>query len=333
MPRDSKMTTVSSTSSFFSEIREACQWVAERAQLVQIKHDQIAPFLRALPLESASNPPLDPDCHYLGHGEETVAFFLTLETINFGSGFFPYIEEGRAHDGYFIIAGALAQHFRQNGPIPAPELAKLNAQDCATIFRQDIQKEPIRHLMKLFARALNQLGDYLLKSFDGRFGAMLQAAEHSAGQLAQMLLQIPCFQDIARYQGKSIPFLKRAQITAADLSLAFNGQGPGYFADLGQLTCFADNMIPHVLRCEGLLEYHPKLAAQIDSGQQLEAGSAEEVEIRACALHTVELLQQALARNGRLLRAMDLDYLIWNRGQQATYDGGERIHLTRTWFY
>jgi hypothetical protein len=327
------MTSASSATPLFNEVREACQWVADRAQWVQIRRDRIAPFLQALPLERAGNPPLDPDCHHLGHGEETVAFFLTLETVNFGSGFFPYIEEGRAHDGYFIIAGALAQHFRQYGPIPAAELAKLSTQDCAALFRQDIQKAPVLRLMELFALALNQLGAYLLQSFDGQFGRMLRAAEHSAERLARLLLQMPCFQDIAPYQGRSIPFLKRVQITAADLSLAFHSQGPGYFYDLGQLTSFADNMIPHVLRCEGLLEYHPWLAAQIDSGQRLEAGSPEEVEIRACALHTVELLQQALARHGRLLRPMDLDYLIWNLGQEAAYEGGKRIHLTRTWFY
>ncbi len=40
---------------------------------------------------------------------------------------------------------------------------------------------------------------------------------------------------------------------AADLAAAFRGQGPGRFRDLDRLTLFADNLVPHVLRREGVL--------------------------------------------------------------------------------
>ena len=46
-----------------------------------------------------------------------------------------------------------------------------------------------------------------------------------------------------------MPFLKRAQIAAADLCRA----GVAEFADLGELTMFADNLVPHVLRLDGIL--------------------------------------------------------------------------------
>jgi hypothetical protein len=45
-------------------------------------------------------------------------------------------------------------------------------------------------------------------------------------------------------------------------------------------------------------------------------GSPEEVELRACAVHTVELL--ATATEGRLSPA-EIDYVLWTRGQQPTY--------------
>ena len=44
-------------------------------------------------------------------------------------------------------------------------------------------------------------------------------------------------------------FYKRAQILPADLALA----GVAQFADLDRLTLFADNLVPHVLRCDGVL--------------------------------------------------------------------------------
>ena len=53
---------------------------------------------------------------------------------------------------------------------------------------------------------------------------------------------------------------------------------------------FADNLVPHVLRLDGILSYDPALVARIDRGELIEHGSPEEIEIRACALHAVELI-------------------------------------------
>ena len=86
-----------------------------------------------------------------------------------------------------------------------------------------------------------------------------------------------------------VPFFKRAQIAAADLALA--GLAPA--EDLDRLTLFADNLVPHVLRLDGVLEFDDDLVARIDAEELLEHDSPEEVEIRACALHAVELLVAA----------------------------------------
>jgi hypothetical protein len=129
-----------------------------------------------------------------------------------------------------------------------------------------------------------------------------------------------------------VPFYKRAQITAADLWLAFDGQVPGHFDDLDRLTMFADNLVPHVLRVDGVLRYEDGLAARIDAGQLMPSGSAEEVEIRACAVYVVELLVEELRRSGHDVTSRGLDYLLWNRGQQPSYKARPR-HRTRTVFY
>ena len=130
-----------------------------------------------------------------------------------------------------------------------------------------------------------------------------------------------------------MPFYKRAQLTAADLALAFDGQGWGRFSDLRRLTIFADNLVPHVLRLDGVLLYDPELARRIDAEELVAAGSAEEIEIRAGALHAVELLVAELRRRGNDATAMGLDYLLWNRGQQPAYKRAKPRHRTRTVFY
>ena len=63
-------------------------------------------------------------------------------------------------------------------------------------------------------------------------------------------------------------FYKRAQITAHDLHLA----GVVAYPDIDRLTIFADNLVPHVLRLDGVLHYDDELAALIDAGIELPAG-------------------------------------------------------------
>jgi len=119
------------------------------------------------------------------------------------------------------------------------------------------------------------------------------------------------FADTSTYEGITIPFLKRAQIAAADLDRA----GVASFEDLDRLTIFADNLVPHVLRLDGILSFDSALVKRIDRGELIEHGSPEEVEIRACALHAVELI---VAEHPETCAA-DVDQLLWLRGQDQRY--------------
>ena len=129
-----------------------------------------------------------------------------------------------------------------------------------------------------------------------------------------------------------MPLFKRAQLTAADLATALPDSRLGRFTDLDRLTIFADNLVPHVLRVEGVLSYDAELAARIDRDEPLEAGSVEEVEIRAVGLHAVELLVAELAAQGHETTSMALDYLLWDRGQQPEFKAVPR-HRARSVFY
>ena len=115
----------------------------------------------------------------------------------------------------------------------------------------------------------------------------------------------------------SVPIFKRAQIFAADVWLALRGSGLADFSDIDRLTIFADNMVPHVLRHAGVLTYDAGLAARIDAGHEIAAGSAEEVELRALAIHAVERMRDAAHAMGRTdICAVNLDHILWNRGYE-----------------
>jgi hypothetical protein len=170
--------------------------------------------------------------------------------------------------------------------------------------------------MGLYANSLNDLGARIERGYGGSFCAFVDAADGSAVALARSLGSWPCFADSSRYRELEVPFLKRAQIAAADLQRA----GVAAYADLPRLTMFADNLVPHVLRLDGVLTFEPELVARIDRGDLLEHGSPEEVEIRACALHAVELI--VAARPGPC--AAEVDQLLWLRGQQPAYKARPR---------
>ena len=113
----------------------------------------------------------------------------------------------------------------------------------------------------------------------------MRSADGSAERLAETLASWPTWHDVSGHEGERVPFFKRAQIAAADLHVV--GIAPA--SDLGRLTLFADNLVPHVLRLDSARSSStPRLVARIDEGLLLEHGSPEEVEIRACALHAVE---------------------------------------------
>jgi hypothetical protein len=317
--------------SLFREIRDAAAEVTRRARSVAIDVAGVARLAAELAQEKPGPPAVDPAHQRLGGAAETLAFVVTLNAINFGSGWFPVLRKRGGSSGYLTVAGALRERFEARGPWSAAELQGLTPGACAELFGQQ-GNAAAGTLMAAFAEALRDLGRFLAEGFGGRFEGPVEAAGGSAERLVRLLAQMPLYRDVARYDELEVPFYKRAQITCADLALAFAEQGAGAFRDLAELTLFADNLVPHVLRTKGVLRYAPELAARIQREELLPAGSREEVEIRAVALHAVERLAEACAERGLAIPPAALDQLLWARGQAPEIKALPR-HRTRCTFY
>jgi hypothetical protein len=319
-------------SDVFARIRAAAARVAERARQVRIDEAGLAAFCARLAAEPAPQPASDPVQRPFADPDHTLAFVLTLDAINFGSGWFPHLCKPDGRSGYFTVATALRRHFEAHGPWDAAALQRLTPAACSETFGQRRAGAAAQELMALFATALGDLGRFLDARCGGRFAGVVEAAGASAAALVELLAQMPFYRDVSRYAGFEVPLYKRAQITVSDLAGAFAGRGPGRFEDRARLTMFPDNLVPHVLRLEGALRYDPALLARIEAGQELASGSPEEVEIRACGLHAIELCVARLRAAGVETSAEALDHRLWFRGQRPEIKAHPR-HRTRSVYY
>jgi len=299
--------------SLTDDIRVACARVARAARSVRIADEPVLEaYARALP----DDPPPAPDLEVGASLEARAAFSLTLNAVNFGSGWFPTLRKPAGLSGFRTVEAAL----RARGPWPAREIARIELDEVARTFGQDRNHELMGH----FTLALQELGARVRDEFGGSFLGLARAGEGSAVALAQRLATWATWQDVSIYDREPVPFFKRAQIAAADLALS--GIAPA--DDLPELTLFADNLVPHVLRLDGVLEVDPELVARIEREELLVHGSPEEVELRACALEAVERL---VALHGATTAAA-VDYVLWTRGAGARYKAVPR-HRARSTAY
>lgn len=317
-------------SDIFEKIRYSCAQVALNATHIKIKTDKICSYAHSLPLSEGKT--MDTLNHYCADPQNTLAYFFVLDSINFGSGYFDVLRKDEGKTGYFTIASRLKKELETKNNFSPDYLVSLTPQECRRIFDQFSEDVLITELMNLFSQALNELGNFIIKEYATNFDLLIKSAQKSAAKLVELLSRMKMYQDISNYKGFDVYFYKRAQITVSDLFLAFGGKGYGEFEDIEHLTIFADNLVPHVLRTDGIIEYSKSLREKVDSKQILPANSEEEIEIRAVAVHTVELIKNALQKLKLTVTSQQLDQILWNRGQEAKYRALPR-HITPSIFY
>lgn len=285
----------------------------ERARSVQISEEAIEEYAVGLPQPEEGGEPAP----FADAGPETAAAFaICMNAINFGSGWWPTVRKRPGHSGYATMAAGVTDRFREVGPWSVEELRAMDAATIAAVVGQD----PEHPLMGQFAEALRDVGAHIAEEHSGSFLGPAEAGA-SIPELAGIFAAWDAFADTSTYDGRDIPFFKRAQLAAADLHRAGTADLPG----LDRLTAFADNLVPHVLRLDGVLQLDPDLTARIEAEQLLDHGSPEEVELRAAAVQAVELLAAASS-----LSPATIDSTLWNRGAGPLYKSLPRTRSRNT---
>ena len=284
-------------------MRAACAQIAAGAARCAIDLDALAR------IEPGPPPALDPVRHYLdGSPADVAAYFLTLDTVNFGSGWFPTLRKRAGSSGYFTVAWALADRFRAHGPWTPAQLRAIGTDEVAETLGQPRDHE----LMALYAQALRALGRFL-----GERDA-LAVARGARG------LGTGARRRARRVDGAvRRPRLLQARADRAGEPRARRGralQGPASPDDLRRQPRAAR---PALRR---------RAALRDDAGgahRQRPAAAAgrQEREIRACAVHACELIAARVGASEH-----ELDNWLWSRGQAPEYKALPR-HRTRTVYY
>lgn len=287
--------------------------MAGRARSVRIEESRIGGYAAGL---AAAGTAASEERPAAEDPEAAAAFAVCMNAINFGSGWWPTVRKRPGLSGYGTMAAGVEDRFATAGHWSVEELAAMDADGIAGVVGQD----PGHPLMAQFAAALRDVGERLLAEHGGRYLSLVEGAE-SIPALAATLAGWDSFADVSRYEGRPVPFFKRAQLAAADLRRAGVADLPG----VEQLTAFADNLVPQVLRVDGVLVLDSALEGKIETGRLLVHGSPEEVELRACAVQAVELLA-----GGGGLDPAAVDGVLWNRGRGRRYKAVPRPRSRNT---
>lgn len=181
-------------------------------------------------------------------------------------------------------------------------------------------------------RIIRDTGRVLLERFDGQFIHAVESASSRAWPLAVLLMtEFDSFRDVGSYRGSIVYFMKRAQITALDLSVAWQHRDHPPLAGLEELTAFADYRVPQALRHLGILKLSEELAARVEREEEIAEGSEEEMEIRAASVQAVDRMVKALATQGKKSAAWEVDWYLWELSHAP--EVAIAHHRTRTIYY
>lgn len=329
------MTVMSQIKHLSNQVREDAAWMADHARLVKLNRSRLPDYAEEILAGYKLVTEMDADIHFVDKADPaaTMAYFMALDSVNFGSGYFELAQGAGIGLEYAPVAQHLKEAFINGRMRDAPEWAMATAGQMHEIFKIPHGRHPaLDQLMALFAKHLQITGRHIIDDGYGSAENLVKQAG-SATALVDIVGMWSGFRDVAAYHGRTLAIYKRAQILAADIHLALSSPGNPFFADIGSVTIFADNMVPHVLRYDGIIDYTPELAARIDAGEMIAAGSEEETEIRLVAIHAVEEMTRLVNEAGYTsIIAMNFDHLLWHRGYEPAVYAKPRHKTLSVWY-
>ncbi len=317
-----------------NQVLETTKFVVKNSKYVTIKKEAIKEFCKNFS-ESHIN-------HWLNESpfdfsklteKERLHFLLVFNAISFSYWGNPkwtveYNEE--MFDGAWGMISTIGKAVESKKPILNPGYLKnIPERDFEDILKGNVQI-PLFHER---LRILREVGDILIRDFEGDFTNLIKESKKDALKLLKLILKhFPSFNDSSSYKGKTVYFQKRAQLLVADIYQMFKGNGYGEMNKLDKITACADYKLPMVLRKIGVLEYSRELAQKIDNKIGILKDSEEEVEIRANTIWANELIKKELKKNIKNMNSIHVNDHLWLLGQiKSAVD--KPYHLTRTIAY
>ena len=269
--------------------------------------------------------------------EETIDFVLVTGSLNFAYTDFrtrrrwDLVENGRVYADADGLHRAFYRARLEGVPVLEGEwLAQVTAEQLREILRGGTSE---LQLLDERAAILRGLGETLVDRWDGHFHRFLAATpprlyDSGSGFLESLVREFPRFDD----RVGEVRFWKLAQLAVWVLEITLRPQGGLGFADLDELTAFADYIVPAALRVMGVLRYSDELGREIDEGRLIEAGSPWELELRAQTIQACALLRDRVNE----LRPPELQVIapqIDARFWLPFHRTHAPHHLTRTIYY
>lgn len=333
------------SASIFTDIRASCASLP--SPLVRVNAAAARAFASELPqlADFALNDGVDFPLTL--SDAETVDLTVFSSMLAFGSGFrAPLHAALGAGASDTMIRGTLRFYLEGRAPTAAA-LCALSLADVASVFELPLHVDaptripgvtmsapgPLRPLAEGIARALTSAGRELsaggartfAEFFEARKDAWVRSGESPRiGPFVALLASsFTAFADESTVGGARVLFLKKAQLCAKELARKFPASPLFGFSgdEVAQLTAFADNVLPAVLRAKGVLEYDASLAARVDAGELLLAASGDDAHLRAAAITAVDVIVEEAARLGSAgappMTAAKLDAILWKMGKRS----------------
>lgn len=328
------------------QVLSSVERVVDQSRSVLFHPDRLGPAITLWGHIAPASPSWEHPCHFFDGTEQSVRWIFILDVLNHcfwpdpGKPAWSVVFKGEAFSGYWGLAAALKRAQERGVPITDPRflasISDTGLSEILSLYGPHHHGPPSRDEIPMFAERLKNLreaGSIMLAQPDADITALFEAASGSAARLACLIVShFPSFRDEALYRGEKVYFWKRAQLFVSDVFTAFGGKKWGRFRDIDRLTAFADYKLPQVLRELGIISYRPELASKIDTMEHLEAGSEEEIEIRAMTVRAVERLKEEFLRRGRNLTSPQVDSWLWGLGQMDAFRK-HPYHRCRTIFY
>jgi len=321
----------------FEDIRAGARWVCENARHVRVHPEKAAELVQAL--KDGEN---DPWFVSMPVKIEDTSFESALRfSVMFSSTSFCYWPlpswrvnlGGKELGGSFSLTTCYAQAINQDAGLLSPEhWALMNLDEYLAL-----TKVPSGNRIPLAEerlRALQSMGALISESYGNSMEAFVAGHDFDAGKILNTLgCNVYGFDDVHQFRGKTIPFLKRAQLAIADISSLCQKHSEKPLANAGKVTACPDYKLPQTMRHFGLISYAPELARKIDGLVELPSGSGEEIEIRAATIHGVEVLRQLMKDEGKtVLSSSQVSDQIWLLSQNLPEEIKPH-HRTMTVYY